>query len=270
MTPGDEPRAETRILIADDHDSFRSGLRAVLGTADDLLVVGEAASGSEAVSQVAALHPDVVLMDLTMPCMDGIEATRRIVDAAPACRGARADDVRRRRLGLRRDPGRRARLPPQGRPARRAHPLGARRRGGRRHLRSGRGATADGLLLTTHAERFPCRIPRAHRPGAGDPRAGGAGAVERRYHRDTWCFRRRPCATMSRTSSRSSRSATAPRRSSAPARPAWAGRMRRRKGLPFGATLEIVPAKRKHRSVAGRSLESRPPRLGTRNRTPVP
>ena len=83
MTPGDEPRAETRILIADDHDSFRSGLRAVLGTADDLVVVGEAASGSEAVSQVAALHPDVVLMDLTMPGMDGIEATRRIVDAAP-------------------------------------------------------------------------------------------------------------------------------------------------------------------------------------------
>ena len=83
MTPGDEPRAETRILIADDHDSFRSGLRAVLGTADGLLVVGEAASGSEAVSQVATLHPDVVLMDLTMPGMDGIEATRRIVDAAP-------------------------------------------------------------------------------------------------------------------------------------------------------------------------------------------
>ena len=83
MTPGDEPSAETRILIADDHDSFRSGLRAVLGTADGLLVVGEAASGSQAVSQVAALHPDVVLMDLTMPGMDGIEATRRIVDAAP-------------------------------------------------------------------------------------------------------------------------------------------------------------------------------------------
>ena len=44
MTAGDESRAESRILIADDHDSFRSGLRAVLGTADDLLVVGEATS----------------------------------------------------------------------------------------------------------------------------------------------------------------------------------------------------------------------------------
>jgi DNA-binding NarL/FixJ family response regulator len=83
MTPSDEPRAETRILIADDHDSFRSGLRAVLGTADDLVVVGEAASGSEAVKEVAVLHPDVVLMDLAMPGMDGIEATRRIVHAAP-------------------------------------------------------------------------------------------------------------------------------------------------------------------------------------------
>ena len=83
MTNAEEARAETRILIADDHDSFRSGLRAVLGTADGLVVIGEAASGAEAVSQVAALHPDVVLMDLAMPDLGGIEATRRIVDAAP-------------------------------------------------------------------------------------------------------------------------------------------------------------------------------------------
>ena len=83
MTTGEESRANTHILIADDHDSFRSGLRAVLGTADGFVVVGEAASGSEAVSQVAALHPDVVLMDLAMPDLGGIEATRQIVDAAP-------------------------------------------------------------------------------------------------------------------------------------------------------------------------------------------
>jgi DNA-binding NarL/FixJ family response regulator len=72
-----------RILIVDDHASFRSGLRALLGTAADLLVVGEAADGREAVDAAAALHPDVVLMDVTMPEIDGIEATRRIVDAAP-------------------------------------------------------------------------------------------------------------------------------------------------------------------------------------------
>ena len=82
MTPGDESGAETRILIADDHDSFRSGLRAVLGTADGLLVVGEAASGSEAVHQVRApsgRRPD----GPDDAGIDGIEATRRIVDAAP-------------------------------------------------------------------------------------------------------------------------------------------------------------------------------------------
>jgi len=72
-----------RILIADDHPAFRSGLRALLETTGDLLVVGEAASGDEAVAVAAVTQPDVILMDLAMPGVDGIEATRRIVDAAP-------------------------------------------------------------------------------------------------------------------------------------------------------------------------------------------
>jgi DNA-binding NarL/FixJ family response regulator len=76
----DEP---IRILIADDHEAFRSGLSALLGTQTDFAVVGQAASGDDAVAQALALQPDVVLMDLNMPGLDGIAATRRLVDTSP-------------------------------------------------------------------------------------------------------------------------------------------------------------------------------------------
>lgn len=72
-----------RILIADDHPVFRDGLRALLGTVEDCILVGEAASGLEAVERAGELQPDVVLMDLRMPDLDGIEATRRIVRTSP-------------------------------------------------------------------------------------------------------------------------------------------------------------------------------------------
>jgi DNA-binding NarL/FixJ family response regulator len=72
-----------RILIADDHESFRSGLRALLSNQADLELVGEAVSGSEAVARAAELQPDVVLMDLNMEGGDGISATRQIVAASP-------------------------------------------------------------------------------------------------------------------------------------------------------------------------------------------
>jgi NarL family two-component system response regulator LiaR len=67
-----------RVLITDDHAIVRKGIRALLATEPDIQVVGEASNGAEAVTQARALRPDVILMDLVMPTMDGIEATRAI------------------------------------------------------------------------------------------------------------------------------------------------------------------------------------------------
>ena len=72
-----------RILIADDHALFREGLQALLMAIPDIEVVGEAATGEEAIEQAEALQPDVVLMDINMPGVKGIEATRRILHTSP-------------------------------------------------------------------------------------------------------------------------------------------------------------------------------------------
>ena len=71
-----------RILIADDQALVRAGFRMILDAEDDLDVVGEASDGAEAVAMANDLEPDVVLMDIRMPELDGIEATRRIIAAA--------------------------------------------------------------------------------------------------------------------------------------------------------------------------------------------
>lgn len=72
-----------RILIADDQTITRTGLRALLAAQSDIEVVGEAANGEEVVEQAATMQPDVILMDLRMPGMNGIEATRRIHRSSP-------------------------------------------------------------------------------------------------------------------------------------------------------------------------------------------
>ena len=75
-----------RVLLADDHPLFRDGLRGMLEAAGDFDVLGEATTGEEAVALAGTLRPDVVLMDIKMPGINGIEATRRTIEADPDIR----------------------------------------------------------------------------------------------------------------------------------------------------------------------------------------
>jgi DNA-binding NarL/FixJ family response regulator len=75
-----------RILIADDHPVFRNGMRALIASLPEMEVAGEATTGNEVVTLAASLQPDVILMDLKMPGISGIEATRQILDASPHIR----------------------------------------------------------------------------------------------------------------------------------------------------------------------------------------
>ena len=78
-----EQRSALRVVVADDHPVYREGLAMVLGSLDGVTVVGEASDGLEAVERAEELRPDVVLMDLSMPGLNGVEATRRVRAALP-------------------------------------------------------------------------------------------------------------------------------------------------------------------------------------------
>jgi DNA-binding NarL/FixJ family response regulator len=79
------PSRRIRVLVVDDHEIVRGGVRALLTTEPGIEVCGEAATGREAVEQAERLRPDVAIVDVTMPELNGFETTRRIRDVAPAC-----------------------------------------------------------------------------------------------------------------------------------------------------------------------------------------
>src|SRR5436853_3478504 len=87
MLPMEENNMEPlTVLIVDDHQFFRDGVRALLDAQPDMECVGEATTGEEAVRLVAEVQPDVVLMDVEMSGMSGVEATRQIVGSSPQVR----------------------------------------------------------------------------------------------------------------------------------------------------------------------------------------
>src|SRR5688500_8074049 len=77
-------RIRTRVMVVDDHRIVREGLSVLLRTQPDMEIVGEAADGEQAIEEARRLHPDVVIMDINMPRIGGVEATRRIKSEMPS------------------------------------------------------------------------------------------------------------------------------------------------------------------------------------------
>ena len=252
------------MLIADDHPLFREGLRALLGALPELDVVGEAATGEEAVAAAAALRPDVVLMDLQMPGISGIEATRAIVRRRPARARAGADAVRGRGLGLRS----RCAAGARGyvlKDADEEELLGAIRAVARGEAIFSPAVAARVLAFFAARRAGAHGVPRADRARARDPRPDRRRGTPTRRSPGAVAEPEDGAATTSRRSSPSCRWPTAPRRSSAPARPASGA---------SGTLYDTCPsrghaASRRIAYIAGPLALSppRPDRAGTRRRS---
>ena len=121
-----------RVLIADDQSMVRAGFRMILESQGDIEVVGEAENGEQATAAARRMRPDVVLMDIQMPVVDGLKATAQIMrDRRPGQPRRHPHDLRARRVRLRRPEGGRQRLSAEERVARAARPRRPRRRGRR-------------------------------------------------------------------------------------------------------------------------------------------
>ena len=202
-----------RVLVVDDQSMVRAGFRLLLADEPDIEVVAEASNGLEAVAEAARFHPHVVLMDIRMPELDGLEATRRILAADPSSADPDPDHLRPRRVRLPSAAGRRERLRAQGRPARaadRRRPHGRRRRRpalARRHPTGDPAVHPAPPAGSAEGRGDPDRardgrVPPDHARSAPTPRSGTScsSATPRSRRTSPGCCRSSTCATARRRS----------------------------------------------------------------------
>ena len=197
-----------RIVVVDDHTLFRRGMTALLGGVPGFAIVGEAADGLEGIRVVAALQPDVVLLDLNMPGISGIEALHAILRASPGLPVVMLTVSEDGRRPDGRAEGRRAGLPAQEHRQRLPRRLGAPRRGGRVGDVAGDAGEAAARAARGEGRR---RSPRCRRASARSwPSSPAARATRRSRARST--SPRAPSRSTSSTSCGSSSSRAACRR----------------------------------------------------------